>query len=322
VSATNTGATGHWRIDVHHHFYPPEYLAALRTPAAGGESISMPGVGDWSVDKSLEDMQKGGVQTAILSLSPPGCSLGSIDENRALARLCNEHAAKLEREHPGRFGQFGVLPMPDVEGALLEIAHAMDVLKADGIQLMTSYGNRWPGDPAFEPVFAELNRRKAVVFIHPLGPACCNNLIPWVPTALLEYTQDTNRCIMSLMFSGTLSKYPDIRYIFCHGGGSLPFLAGRVMSSGTNRKFLHLVPKGIEYELKKLHYDIAIAAYRPSLSALFELVPKSQVLLGSDYPFHSVEHAVKGLEAYGVEAADARAIFRGNAERLIPRLKA
>jgi predicted TIM-barrel fold metal-dependent hydrolase len=312
---------GNWRIDVHHHFYPREYLGALDSPAAGGESISMPGVRDWSVDRSLEDMEKGGVATSILSLSPPGCSLGGRDENRALARVCNEYAAKLQREHPGRFGHFGVLPMPDVEGALIEIAYALDVLKADGIQLMTSYGNKWPGDPEFDPVLEELNRRGAVVFIHPLGPACCNNLIPWVPAALLEYTQDTNRCIMSLMFSGALAKYPDIRFIFCHGGGSMPFLAGRVMHSGTNRKFLPRVPKGIEYELKKLHYDIAIAAYRPSLSALFELVPKSQVLLGSDFPFHSVANTVSGLDAYGVPEADAQAIYRGNAERLIPRMK-
>ena len=127
---------------------------------------------------------------------------------------------------------------------------------------------------------------------------------------------------MSLMFSGTLSRYPDIRYIFCHGGGSMPMLSGRVIHSGTNKRFLPLVPRGIEYELKKLHYDIAIAAYRPSLAALFAMAPVSQVLLGSDFPFHSVRNAVAGLEAYGLPEADVRAIYRGNAERLIPRLAA
>ncbi len=316
-------ATGNsWRVDVHHHFYPPEYLKALQSPAAGGESISMPGVSDWTIEHTLADMNNNGIATAILSLSPPGCSLGGPDENRGLARACNEFAVRAVREHPGRFGLFAALPMPDVEGSLAEIANALDVLKADGVQMMTSYGNQWPGDPAFEPVFEELNRRKALVFIHPHAPACCGNLIPWVPAALLEYPHDTNRCIMSLMFSGTLSRYPDIRYIFCHGGGSMPMLSGRVMHSGTNKRFLPLVPKGIEYELKKLHYDIAIAAYRPSLAALFALAPVSQVLLGSDFPFHSVSNAVAGLDAYGLPEADVRAVYRGNAERLIPRLAA
>ena len=309
-----------WRIDVHHHFYPREYLQALHSPAAGGESIAFPGVRDWTVDRTLEDMNRHGIAASILSLSPPGCRLGNAAENRQLARLCNDHGKRLAREHPGRFGLFGVLPMPDVEGSLAEIAYALDVLKADGIQLMTSYGDRWPGDPAFEPVFEELNRRKALVFIHPLAPACCGNLIPWVPAALLEYPHDTNRCIMSLMFSGTLSRLPDIRYIFCHGGGSMPMLAGRVMHSGSNRKFLPLVPRGIDYELKKLYYDIALAAFRPSLAALFAMAPVSQVLLGSDYPFSSVGASVEGLDRMALPEADARAICRGNAERLIPRL--
>jgi predicted TIM-barrel fold metal-dependent hydrolase len=270
-------------------------------------------------------MDRHGIATAIVSLSPPGCRLGTPDENRRLSRLCNEYGADMARQHPGRFGLFGVLPMPDVEGSLAELAYALDTLKADGIQLMTSYGSangptRWLGDPAFEPLYAELNRRKALVFVHPLAPACCSNLMPWVPDAILEYTQDTNRAITSLLFSGTLSRFPDIRFIFAHGGGSMPFLAGRITHSGSNRNFIGNVPKGIDYELAKLHYDIAIAAYKPSLAALFALVPKSQVLLGSDYPFHSVAPAIAGLEAYGLPEDEVRAIFRGNAERLMPRL--
>jgi predicted TIM-barrel fold metal-dependent hydrolase len=310
------------RVDVHHHFYPPEYLKAITNPATGGEGAAFPGVREWTPAKTLAEMDKHGVQTAILSLSPPGCRLGTPEENRRLARTCNDFGAQMAREHKGRFGLFGVLPLPDVEGSLAEVAYAFDTLKADGIQLMTSYpGDKWIGDPAFDRLFDELNRRKAVVFCHPLAPACCAGLIPWVPDALLEYTQDTNRAIVSLMFSGTLMRCPDIRFIFCHGGGSMPFLAGRVMHSGSNRRFLDKVPKGIDYELKKLHYDIALAAFKPTLSALFEVVPKSQVLLGSDYPFGSVGTSVSGLEAMGLPEADTRAIYRGNAERLIPRLK-
>jgi predicted TIM-barrel fold metal-dependent hydrolase len=223
-------------------------------------------------------------------------------------------------DHPGRFGQFAVLPMPDVDGALAEIDHAYGTLNADGIQLMTSYGDKWLGDPAFEALYAELNRRQSVVFVHPLAPNCCMGLMDWVPAALVEYPHDTNRAIVSLMFSGTLAKYPDIRWIFSHGGGAIPMLAGRIVHSGSNRRFLDRVPKGIDYELKKLHYETAIAAFKPSLSALFALVPMTQVLFGSDFPFSSPGLTVSGLASMGLAEADARAIGRGNAERLIPRL--
>jgi len=314
-------SSNNWRIDVHHHFYPKEYLKALSDQSAGGDALSFPGVRDWTVQRTLDDMDKSGVATSILSLSPPGCRLGDAAENGRLARICNDSAAQLAREHPGRFGMFGMLPMPNVEDSLAELAYALDVLKADGIQLMTSYGDRWLGDPAYDALFEELNRRKALVFIHPLAPTCCANLIPWVPVALLEYPHDTNRCIMSMMFSGTLSRFPDIRYIFCHAGGSMPMFAGRVTHSGSNRKFLHLVPNGIDYELKKLHYDIALASFRPSLTALFAMVPVSQVLLGSDFPFSSLSASVSGLDEMGLPEDQSLAICRGNAERLIPRMK-
>jgi predicted TIM-barrel fold metal-dependent hydrolase len=160
------------------------------------------------------------------------------------------------------------------------------------------------------------------VFVHPLAPACCANLIPWVPAALVEYPHDTDRAIVSLMFSGALARFPDIKFIFCHGGAGIPVFAGRVEHSGSNRRFLDRVPKGVDYELKKLHYDIAIAAFRPSLSALFSFVPTSQVLLGSDYPFSSIGLSVSGLDAMRLPEADTRAIYRGNAERLMPRLAA
>lgn len=213
------------------------------------------------------------------------------------------------------------MPMPDVEGTLREIDYALDMLKTDGIALMTSYGDKWLGDPSFDPVMEELNRRKAVVYVHPLAADCCANLIAWVPAALLEYPNDTARAIMGLMFSGTLTRLPDIRFIFCHGGGTIPFLAGRIKHSGSNRPFLNRVPKGIDYELRKLHYDIALAAFRPSLLALFDYIPMSQILLGSDYPFSSIGASISGLEEMTLAPDQLRAIYRGNAERLIPRLE-
>jgi predicted TIM-barrel fold metal-dependent hydrolase len=213
------------------------------------------------------------------------------------------------------------MPMPDIDGTLEEIAYALDVLKADGIGLMTSYGDKWVGDPAFDPVFEELNRRKALVYIHPLAANCSMGLMDWVPDALIEYPHDTSRAILSLMFSGSLNRYPDIRFIFCHGGGTIPFLAGRISHSGSNRAFLSRVPQGIDYELRKLHYDIALAAFKPALAALFAYVPMSQVLMGSDYPFSSIGLSVDGLTAMDLTQAEFDAIYRRNPERLMPRLR-
>jgi 6-methylsalicylate decarboxylase len=307
------------RVDVHHHFYPPAYLEMMRS-LSGVDGAAFPGVTQWTPDRTIEEMDRHGVTTAILSLSPPGPRLPDLEQNRKLARICNEYGAALVRDHPGRFGLFAAVPMPDVEGVLREIAYALDVLKADGIELMTSYNDHWVGDPAFDPVFDELDRRKAVVYIHPLAPACCANLMAWVPAALIEFPHDTSRAILSLMFSGTLDRRPNIRFIFCHAGGTIPMLAGRITHSGSNRAVIGKVPKGIDHELKKLHYDIALAAFRPSLSALFAYIPMSQILLGSDFPFSSIGLSVGGLEEMRLPPEEMRAIYAGNARRLIPRL--
>jgi predicted TIM-barrel fold metal-dependent hydrolase len=309
-------------VDVHHHFYPPEYLAAMDGYQGRGlAGATFPGLRQWTVARSVEEMDRHGVETAILSLSPPGVRMGEGEARRALARRCNEFAAQMARDHRGRYGLFAAMPMPDVDGTLKEIDYALDVLKADGIGLMTSYGDKWPGDPAFEPVFAELNRRKAICYIHPFAPDCCASMIDWVPAPLIEYPHDTTRAVLSLLFSGTLSRMPDIRFVFCHAGGTVPMLAGRVGHSGSNRPFLSRVPKGIDYELKKLHYDIAIAAYRPSLLALLDYVPLTQILFGSDYPFSGIGHTMDGLAGMELAEAAVRAIHRGNAERLMPRLR-
>jgi len=310
------------RIDVHHHFYPPQYLEAMRKTAGhdrGG--VNFPGVATWTPAKTLEEMDKHGVQTAILSLSPPGARMLDKEGNRNLARTCNEFAIQVGRDHPGRFGLFAPVPMPDVEGTLKEIEYALDTLKADGIQLMTSYGNKWIGDPEYNEVFEELNRRKALVYVHPLASPCSTDLMEWVPDALIEYPHDTSRAVLSMLFSGTLARCPDIRFIFSHSGGTIPFLSGRILHSGSNRLLLDRVPKGVDHELRKLHYDVALACFKPALAALFAYIPESQVLLGSDYPFSSVALSIKGLEEHGLSKDTLDALYSGNIERLIPRLK-
>ena len=312
------------RVDVHHHFFPPPYLEPLRE---WGSRMGLGGLQapqrDWSIPGAIEAMDQNGVATAVLSISTPGVWFGDAEQARHIARLCNDYAAQMGRDHRGRFGLFAATPMPDVEGSLREIEYALDVLKADGIGLMTSYGDKWPGDPTFAPVFEELNRRKAVVYFHPLAANCCGKLMPGVSPSLIEYPHDTARAVVSLLLNGAFAKYTNIRFIFSHAGASIPVLAGRIANGTAHRKDLaQIAPNGIEGELKKLHYDTANSAYRPTMAALLDFVPASQVLFGSDYPYLTIAQNVEGMEKIHLTAAQRQAIDRGNAVRLMPRLKA
>src|SRR6202035_2484800 len=180
------------RIDVHHHYVPPAQGAAMAKH--GGQAPK------WTVQSSLADMEKAGVATAVLSLPPPGVWFGDVEEGRSLARACNEYGAQLRKDNPGRFGLFAAIPLPDTEGSLREIAYALDVLKADGIGLITSYGEKYLGDEAFGPVFEALHRRKAMVYTHPVNPACCFHLADGVWPSSIEFATDTTRTIASLIF--------------------------------------------------------------------------------------------------------------------------
>lgn len=274
----------------------------------------------WSPAKSLEDMNAGGVATAVTSITAPALRFLRPRWARKVARMCNDYTGQLVADSSGRFGMFAVMPMPDIDGTLAEIAHALDVLKADGIGLLTNYGTRWLGDPVFAPVLDELNRRQAVVFIHPATATCCENLIPDVPASVIEWEADTARAVASLVFSGTSTRCPDIRMIFSHGGGTVPLLAERFTRlRAANPELVARVPNGVTHELERFHYDTAQSAHQSALAALLALVSPSQVLFGSDFPYRtSAEHAT-ALGAYGFEAADLAAIERGNALRLMPR---
>ncbi len=207
-------------------------------------------------------MDKAGVLTALTSITTP--ALRFLDEAgaRKLARECNEYTAKLVADRKGRFGMFAVMPMPSVEGTLHEIAYALDTLKADGIGLLTSYGDKWLSDPAFASVLEELNRRKAVVYTHPTTANCCGNLIPDVPEAIIEWGTDTTRTIASLVFSGTAARLADLRIIFSHGGGTLPFLAERFLRLPLNNRTLAArVPNGVIAELRRFYYDTSAIAW-------------------------------------------------------------
>ena len=323
MGQTPTAGNNARLIDVHHHILPPVYLAEARERViAQGQGYLPASVLRWTPENTLAEMDQNGVATAIVSISTPGVWFGDVQAARTLARKCNEYSARLVGDHPGRFGFFAVMPLPDKEGSLHEIAYALDGLKADGIGLMTSYGDKWPGDISYAPVFEELNRRKAVVYIHPTGPNCCRDLIPHVPYVMTELPHDTTRAVTSLLFSGSFARFRDIRFIFSHAGGTLPMVAGRIArQSNAIEELAEKVPNGVDYELKRFYYEIAGSANRPAMSALMNLVPLSQIIFGRDYPWGRIAANVSGLNNLGLSAADVRAIGRDNALTLFPRLR-
>jgi predicted TIM-barrel fold metal-dependent hydrolase len=305
------------RIDVHHHHTPPPYVAALTAKNIPGP------VRDWTPEKSIADMDRAGVATALTSITTP--ALRFLDEAgaRRVARECNEYTARLVTDSRGRFGMFAAMPLPHVEGTLQEIAYALDTLKADGVGLLTSYGDKWLGDPAFTPVLEELNRRRAVVYTHPTTANCCGNLIPDVPESIIEWGTDTTRTIASLVFSGAAARFRDVQLIFSHGGGTLPFLTERFLRlPQINKNLATRVPNGVEHELKRFYYDTAQAAHPYALASLTKLIPVSQIVFGTDFPYRTAAEHVKGLTDYGFSASELQAIDRDNAVRLLPRLKA
>jgi len=313
-------------IDIHHHYYSPELLAVMNAWQAKHNLPPLGGpIGGWTPEKTLAEMDATGIQTAILSVASMHGLWFEADPKTvpALARSCNDYVAKLMRDHPGRFGMFATLPMPDVNASLLEVKYAFDTLHADGIGVPTSWGDRWPGDAAFDPLWAELNRRKAMVVFHPYAPNCCGGLQSGINESYLEYPYDTARTFMSLLFGGTLVKYRDVRWTLCHGGGALPYLAGRINSLAINsrEKLDVIAPNGIDYELKRLYYDTANATYAPTMAALIKYVPVSQIMFGTDYPYVTGKQNVGPLESDGLAPDDVAAIERGNAMRIIPRLK-
>ena len=303
-------------IDVHHHLLPPTFITATQ-----GRFVNPAQITSWSLDRALAEMDANGVAMAFSSVTQPGVWLGKgIETARALSRECNEYQARVVQDHPGRFGAFAVLPLPDTEGSLRELEYALDTLKADGIGLLTSYDDKWLGDPLFMPVLDELNRRRAVVYVHPNAPNCCRTLMPSVSPNMIEYPQDSTRAITNLLFSGALNRLRDVRFIFSHGGGTLPMLAGRIAQLAMPRD-LEKIPSGVEAELKRLYYEIANTAHRPAIAALKEMAPISQILFGTDFPFVPIKSTADGMTRVGLSAAEQRAIAFENVSTLLPRAR-
>jgi 6-methylsalicylate decarboxylase len=301
-----------FRIDTHAHFSIPK-LYALAT----AKGVNQATLQDWTPAKTLAEMEEGAVATSIISISDPGVHFGDNMAARALARECNEYGAKVIRDNPGRFGLFAVLPLPDVDGALREAEYALDTLKADGIGVLSSYEGKYLGNPAFAPLMDELNRRKAVVYCHPYCAACgAQTTLTDAQNRGVEFVFDTTRTILSLLQTATVARCPDIKFIWSHGGGTVPYITSRLTGAGPK------LPKGVMYELQKFYYDTAQGNHEGALLALLQLVPPSQVLYGTDFPFRDGAEVIGGLSKHGFSAADLRAIDRDNALRLMPQLKA
>lgn len=281
---------------------------------------------EWTAQLALDTMDAHGIAAAILSISFPGVHFGDDRAARALARRCNELGAELAERFPGRFGTFAVLPVPDVEGAVAELEFALDRLALDGVVLLASYSGRFLGDPVFDPVLAELDRRAATVLVHPgMHPASRQLALPW-PGFMLEFVVDTSRAAMNLLFSGALERYPNIRFILAHGGGVIPYIAWRLSVAPMISPLLPAWPQQkILADLRRFWYDTALCATRHSLPSLLEVSAPERVLFGSDWPYAPAkvtELSIAGLrEATAVSDRTRAAIERDNALALFPRFQ-
>ena len=301
-------------VDVHHHVWAPAFLKELEA-----RKLAEPPARNWSINKTLDDMAQAGVTYSITSPTTPAASFGDAETMRRMARASNEYGAQLARDYPKQFGFFATLPMLDVDGALKEIAYSCDVLKAQGIAMLTSYDGKWLGDAAFAPIMDEINRRKLIVYTHPANPKCCNGLQEGVPGSTIEFATDTTRTITSILFSGTATRCKDIKFIFSHAGGTMPFLVERLtMLPKLNANFGKVLPSDqVIPTLRRFYYDTAQASHPGALLSLLNLVDVSQVVFGTDFPYRTSLDHVKGLLGMGFSLEDLTAIESRNARRML-----
>lgn len=331
-------ATAAPRIDVHFHTVPPAFRAAVESAASLKVPVRVP---PWTPERALDLMDRKGIGTVIGSISVPGVHFGDDAAARTLARRCNEYSAELTARWPDRFGTFAVLPLPDIDGAVAEIGHALDVLELDGIGLFTSYDQDHLGHPRFIPVLEALNARGAVAFIHPTTHPSCDALTLGLPPFLVEYPFDTARAVLSLIFNGAIDRFPNIRFVLSHAGGALPYLSWRVAATAarlmTETALLerYPVPLLVEYgdaltaedfmaRLRRFWFDTANAAGPQVLDALRHVADPSRILFGSDWPYvpeSLVDDTIGALAGSVPDADDRKSIERDNALALFPRLK-
>jgi len=305
-------------IDVHFHLIPQFYRDAVYAAGRGPAIGRYP---DWSPQLALEVMDEHGIALAIASIAQPG--VGFLPDERAagFARRCNDHAAELIARHPQRFGCFGLVPMHEAAAAVAEAKYCLETLRFHGIALFASYGEKFLGDAAFDPLLEYLNAREAVVHVHPgLHPSSRALALPW-PAFMIEYPFDTTRAAVNLLFSGALERYGKIRFILSHAGGTLPFLAWRLsVAPMIDKRLARRSRADISAGLKRFWYDIALAAGAEPMAALSRIAAPERILFGSDWPFCNarvVAEEVKDFTAPGfLDAGTTADIARENARRL------
>lgn len=303
------------RFDIHYHVVMPG-SALART--AGGPA-------EWTPARAIEELDRNGVATGFVS-SAAGFGEADVATARRNARRWNDYVVKLRGEHPGRFGLLGALPLPDIEGSLAEAAYVFDTLKADGLGIQTSYGDLWLGDATFDPLWAELERRRAVVYVHPTDAPCCTGLSYMkapVFGSWIEWPMNSARTMFSLLLAQVPRQFPSIRFIFAHDGGTMPLLVGRIQGMAQNSrpdfpaKVKEIFPDGVEAEYRKFYFDTAQGYAPVNFAAMRSLVPESHILFGSDYPFFPIGSAVDGLLKLNLPPALRQAIERSNVEALL-----
>ena len=308
------------RIDVHQHIVPPVWAQALASRGMDSGGWPIPA---WRAADAIAMMDEQGIGVGILSVTAPGVRLDDdAAAARTLARAVNEYGAEMAKDHPDRIGSFASVPLPDVDGALAETAYALDTLGADGVVLLSNTRGRYLGDPEFEPLWDELDRREAVVFVHPEQPPMPR--LPGTPAPLADYIFDTTRTALNLVLNGVMSRHPKVKVILSHGGGFLPFAAYRFSGVISTTLDTGRPAEDILRDLKRFYFDTALSASPSALPSLLAFAEPGHVLYGSDWPFapqHTGSYYNRFLESYPDFApGQAEAIDRGSAEVLFPRL--
>ncbi|MFD3563147.1 amidohydrolase family protein [Streptomyces sp. NPDC058686] len=307
------------RIDVHQHIVPPVWARALEARGLDSGGWAIP---SWKAADAVDMMDRQGIAVGVLSVTAPGVHFGDDAEARHLARAVNEYGAEAARKHPGRIGMFASLPLPDVDAALEEAAYALDILGADGVTLMSNVRGQYLGDPSYQPLWEELDRRSAVVFVHPAQPPM--PLLAGTPAPLADYVFDTTRTALNLVLAGAMRRYSKVRVILSHGGGFLPYAAYRFAGLTSTVVDKGREPDDILADLKRFYFDTALSASPSALPALLTFAAPGHILYGSDWPF-APEEAGAYYNRFldkdpGLTPETAAAINRVSAEALFPRL--
>jgi 6-methylsalicylate decarboxylase len=308
------------RIDVHFHHIPPFYSEAVYEAGRGPAIGKYP---DWTPELALELMDRHGIEVALTSLAQPGVGFGTEASAQVLARRCNEYAAELVTRWPRRFGAFATVPMWNLQGALDEIAYCVDKLAFDGVSLFASYGEKFLGDPQFDPLMEMLNQRAAVVFVHPgLHPSSKGLDLPW-PAFMMEYLFDTTRAVVNLVFSGAIERFPRVQFILPHAGGLVPYFAWRLsVSPMIDKRLPQLSREQVYSGLAHFWYDNALAPGEQTFGSLDHVARPERIVFGTDYPFANprvIAEAVKTHESGFLDERRRAATDRGNALALFPK---